>query len=162
MDPILLIQVIAAEAGLILYGASFFSYGWDEGGRFVIAALVCSFLASIPTVVRDRKFFLKHWGFGLLGVRRRFPFQFFPGRHVEWLNPLGWCFMGILLLHFFWFVMHSPITPAAQADTSADLRYVSLLATFGGVLSALSRAYPPTEKPQAEGRLRIDADVSSF
>jgi hypothetical protein len=110
MDPILLIQVIAAEAGLILYGASFFGYGWDEGGRFVIAALVCSFLASIPTVVRDRRFFAKHWGFGLLGVRRRFPFQFFPGRHVEWLNPLGWCFMGILLLHFFWFVMHSAIT----------------------------------------------------
>ena len=162
MDPILLIQVIGAETGLILYGASFFGYGWDDGGRFVIAACVCCFLASIPTVVRDRRFFVKHWGFGLLGVRRRFPFQFFPARQVEWLNPLGWCFMGMFLLHFFWFVIHSANAQATQQDTSADLRYVSLMATFGGVLSALSRAYPPTEKPQVEGRLRIDTDVSSF
>ena len=123
--------------------------------------LTC-FLASIPTVVRDRRFFVKHWGFGLLGIRRRFPFQFFPARQVEWLNPLGWCFMGMFLLHFFWFVIHSANAQATQQDTSADLRYVSLMATFGGVLSALSRAYPPTEKPQVEGRLRIDTDVSSF
>ena len=153
MNPILLIQVIAAESGLILYGASFFGYGWNDGGRFVIAAFACSFLASIPTVVRDRKFFMEHWGFGLWGLRRHFPFQFFPARQVEWLNPLGWCFMGILFLHFFWFVIHSASTQGAQADSSADLRYVSLMAAFGGVLGALNRIYPPTEKPQTDGRL---------
>jgi hypothetical protein len=153
MDPVLLVQVLAAEAGLILYGASFFGYGWDDGGRFAIAAFACSILASIPTMLRDRKFFMRYWGFGLSGIRRHFPFQFFPARQVEWLNPLGWCFMGILLLHFLWYVIHSASALAGQVGTSADLRCVSLMVALGGVLSALSLVYPPTQKPRIKGQL---------
>jgi len=149
MDILLLIQVLVAEAGLILYGASFFGYGWDDGGSFAMAAFFCGFLVSIPTVIRDRKFFLKYWGFGLLRVRRYFPFQFFPARQIQWLNPLGWSFMGVLVLHFFWLVVRSATTQPAERDTSIDLRYLSLMVTSGGVLGALIRAYPPTEKPTA-------------
>jgi len=59
--------------------------------------------------------------------------------------------MAILFFHFFWMmIINSASHEAAQRDTSADLRYVSLLVTFTGVLGALSWEYPPTEKPQAE------------
>jgi hypothetical protein len=149
-DAVLLMQLIAAGTGLALYVASFFGYGWDEGGRFLAAASICSFLASIPGVIRDRKFFKRHWGFGLIGIRNHFPFQFFPARRDEWLNPLAWCFMGVLLLHFLWLMMNSVNHEAAQANTSVGLRYVSLMLTFTGVLGALTWEYPPTEKPQGE------------
>jgi|ERR1700733_8057543 hypothetical protein len=150
-NAILLMQLFAVGTGLALYAASFSGYGWNEGGQFVMAAFMCGFLGSIPTAIRDRKFFRKHWGFGLLGIRGRFPFQLFPARRDKWLNPLGWCFMAILFFHFFWMMnINSASHEAAQRDTSADLRYVSLLVAFTGVLGALSWEYPPTEKPQAE------------
>jgi len=149
-DAVLLMQLIAAGTGLVLYVASFFGYGWDQGGLFLVAAFMCSFLASIPTVIRDRKFFRTHWGFGFSGIRTRFPFQVFPARRDKWLNPLAWCFMAILLLHFFLLVINSASHQAAQTDTSADLRYVSLMVTFAGALGALAWEYPPTEKPRAE------------
>jgi hypothetical protein len=55
--------------------------------------------------------------------------------------------MGILLLHFFWLVIHSASKGAVQRDTSADLRYVSLMVTFVGVIGALAWEYPPQRPP---------------
>ena len=113
-------------------------------------AFMCCFLASIPTAIRDRKFFKKHWGFGFRGIRNHFPFQSFPARREKWLNPLGWSFMAILLLHFFWLVINSTTHEAAQRDTNADLRYVSLMVTLASIMGALAWEYPPTEKPLAK------------
>jgi hypothetical protein len=147
---VLLMEAIAAGIGVALYVASFLGYGWEEGGGFLMAAFIFSFVASIPTGIRDRKFFKRYWGFGLLGIRNRFPFQVFPARRDEWLNPLAWCFMGVLLLHFLWLTMNPVDREAAQRNTSADLRYVSLMVIAAGVLGALAWEYPPTEKPHAE------------
>jgi hypothetical protein len=150
-DTVLLMQLIAAGTGLAFYVASFLGYRWDQGGQFVMAAFVCSFLASIPAAIRDHKFFKRYWGFGLTGIRRRFPLQSFPARRDKWLNSLAWCFMGLLLLHFLWLMMTNSASPeAAPRDTSADLRYVSLMAICAGILGALTWEYPPTEKPQDE------------
>ena len=147
-NAVLLIHLLVAVMGVVLYASSFFGYGWETGGEFVFVAFIGSFLASIPALIRDRKFFMEHWGFGFIGIRSRFPFQAFPARRENWLNPLAWCFMAVLLLHFFWLVIHSATDEAA--NSAASLRYVSLMVTFGGVLGALIWGYPPTEKPRAQ------------
>jgi hypothetical protein len=150
-NAVLLMQVFAAGTGLALYANSFSGYGWNnEEIRFVVAAFICSILASIPTTIRDGRFFRKHWGLGALGVRNRFPLELFPARRDKWLNTLGWCFLAILFLHFFWVVINSPDHEAAPLDASAALRYVSLMVIYIGVMGGLGWEYPPTEKPQAK------------
>lgn len=157
-NAVFVIQLIAAETGLILYLASFFGYRLEDGSRFLTIACISIALSSIPATIRDRRFFLKNWGFGLLAIRYRFPFQFFPARRVEWLNQLAWCFTIILLLHFAWLVMSTSSQGILQNDTRAALRYAALIVTFSGILTALSWKYPPTEMPQrAEDHQGIDA-----
>jgi hypothetical protein len=149
-NTVLLIHLLVAVIGVVLYGASSFGYGWEAGGQFVFIGFICSFLASVPALIRDRKFFKKYWGFGLIGMRNRFPFQFFPARRDNWLNPLAWLFMGILFLHFFWLVIDSTTHQAEQANPGTSLRYVSLMVAIAGVLGALIWQYPPTEKPPVQ------------
>ena len=148
-DAVFVTQLLAAEAGLMLYVASFFGYGLEDGIRYLIVAWVVIALSSIPVSIRDRRFFLRHWGFGLMALRFRFPFQFFPARRVAWLDGLAWSLMAILLLHFAWLVLSNSSQSTLQENTQAALRYVSLIVTFSGVLGALSWKYPPTERPQA-------------
>lgn len=146
-DAVITIQLGAATVGLTLYVASFMGYGWESGAPFILPAFISIALTSIPTTFRDRRFFLEKWGFGLIGMRQHFPFQFFPARRVEWLNPIGWIFMGVLLLHFAWLVLSAQGEGSPQRGTGADLRYVALMITVGGVLAALGWIYPPTEGP---------------
>lgn len=149
-DAVLTIQLGAAAVGLTLYVASFYGYGFESGKPFVGFAFVSLAVTSILTTLRDRQFFLNNWGFGLLGIRQHFPFQFFPARRVEWLNPLGWTFMAVLLLHFAWLAMSAPGQGMPQRGTGADLRYVALMITFSGILTALAWTYPPTERPEQQ------------
>ena len=147
LDAVLTIQLGAAATGLTLYVASFFGYGYESGAPFILPAFVSIALTSILTALRDRRFFLDNWGFGLMGMRQHFPFQFFPARRVEWLNLIGWFFMAVLLFHFVWLVMSAPGPGTPERGTSADLRLVALMIAFGGVLTALGWIYPPTEGP---------------
>lgn len=147
-NAVLAVCVSVVGIGGALYVASFFDNGWKDGGTLAVVAFFLIALSSVPMAVRDRRFFLKYWGFGLTGIRSHFPLQFFPARSAGWLNGVGWCFMGILLLHFGWITMGTRNGGAPQEDTSMALRYVSLMVTFAGVLNALSWKYPPTEKPQ--------------
>lgn len=148
-NAVLLMQVLAAGTGLALYADSFSGYGWnDEKTVFLVAAGICCVLASIPTTIRDGRFFRRYWGIGLWDVRNRFPMQMFPARRDKWLDPLGWCLMAILFLPFFGMMLNSASREAAQTDGSPDLRYVSLAVAFLSVLGALGWEYPPTEKPQ--------------
>ena len=146
-DAVLTIQLGAAAIGLTLYAASFLGYGYESGALFILPAFVSIALTSIFTTLRDRRFFLENWGFGLMGMRQHFPFQFFPARRIEWLNPIGWFFMVVLLLHFVWVVISAPSPGMPARGTGVDLRCVALMITFGGVLTALGWIYPPTEGP---------------
>ena len=146
-DAVLAIQLCSAAVGLTLYAASFFGYDYESSAPIILPAFVSIALTSILTALRDRRFFLENWGFGLMGLRQHFPFQFFTARRVEWLNPIGWFFMAVLLLHFVWLVMSAPGPGTPERGTDADLRIVALMITFGGVLAALGWIYPPTEGP---------------
>ena len=150
-DAVLTIQLAAAAVGATLYVASFFGYEYENGAFLISSAFVILALTSILTALRDRRFFLKNWGFGLMGIRKHFPFQMFPARRIEWLNPISWALMAVLLLHFIWLVMSAPGPGMPETGSVMALRYVSLMITFGGILSALMWRYPPTELPlQAE------------
>ena len=146
------LRMITVGVGLLLYLVSFLGYGWDKGGNLLIAAFVLIFVTSIPTMIRDRRFFLTHWGFGLTRLRSRFPFQFFPARRERWLNTLAWCFMAVLLLHFVWLVSHSPASDSPGANSTANLRYISLMVFISGTLNVLSWDHPPSERPRRFGR----------
>jgi uncharacterized membrane protein len=147
-NVVLLIHLLVGVMGVVLYAGSFAGYGWEVGGRFVFVAFLCAFIASIPTVIRDHKFFKEHWGFSFIGLRSHFPFQMFPARREKWLNQLAIFFMAILLLHFFWMIV-STNHDVSRTGSSTDLRYVSLMVLIAGVLGALAWEYPPTEMPQA-------------
>lgn len=147
-DLILGVRLSAIAVALTLYVASFFGYGWREGGGVIVATFVTIMFTSLPSMLRDRRFFLQHWGFGLLGIRNHFPFQFFPGREIEWLNPLAWSFLVVLLLHFAWFATGPTGQPVLHPDKTADLRCVSLVVMFGAAINTLSWKYPPTQKPE--------------
>jgi len=147
-NVVLMAHLLVATMGLVLYGTSFLGYGRDTGGPFVVAAFICSFVASIPALLRDRRFFKKYWGFGLIGMRNHFPFQFFPAREDRRLNPIAWSLMAVLFFHFFWLLISSINHQAAETDTSASLRYVSLMLVAAEVLGALVWVNPPTERPE--------------
>lgn len=149
-DAVLTVQLGSATTGLTLYVASFYGYGYESGAPFIGVAFVILAATSILTTWRDRRFFLENWGFGLMGMRQHFPFQFFPARRIHWLNPIGWFFMLVLLLHFVWLAMSAPEHGVPQRGTGADLRYIALMITSGGVLAALSWTYPPTELPEQQ------------
>lgn len=147
---IIAVQLLAAETGAALYIASFLGYPWNDVSTLLLAiSFVSIVLSSIPASVRDRRFFKHRWGLSIWEQKNRFAFQPFPARRVEWLNPLGWSLMGVLALHFFWIVLQAHSRHAALGGTSADLRLLSLIVAFGGVGSALSSKYPPTELPRS-------------
>ena len=148
------LRMSAVGIGVVFYVASFvgygwktscLGYGWDTGGNLLIVAFGVVFLTSIPTAIRDRRFFLKYWGFGLTRLRSRFPFQSFPARQDKRLDALAWCFMAALLLHFVWFAATSP---GPSQEPIAALRYVSLLVTCSAIVNVLSWDYPPILKPR--------------
>ena len=144
-DIIFGIQLAAAGVGLVLYFSSFFGRGIEDGVTFLIPAFACAAVASTPRVIRDRRFFLDYWGLGPLGVRSNFPFEMFPARREQWLNPLSWCCMSILFLHFFMLVAGT--ANHATQNSGAELRQLSLIVACGSGLSALAWKYPPTQKP---------------
>jgi hypothetical protein len=142
------IQLIIAEAGLMLYIASYFGYGLEDVIGYLILAMIVLVLSSVPTTIRDWRFFRQYWDLGLWELRFRFPFQTFPARPNKWLNTLPYLFVAILLLHLPWLKTQITDDGRKLIDTYGVLRYVSLLIFYSGILSALSWKYPPTEKPQ--------------
>ena len=149
-DAIIAIQLSIAGVGIVLYLASFFRYDYQVVAPVFLLSLVICYLASIPGIIRDRRFFKTYWGFGILRLRQKFPFQFFPARSVEWLNPLGYVMMGLSFLHFLNIVISDSMGSKTVSFAGAELRFLSLMLLFGGTFSALSWHYPPTEKPQGE------------
>ena len=145
------LQLAAAGAGTVLYIASFFGRGIEDGIFFLVPAFACSAILGIAGSFRDRNFFLKYWGFGILGLRTNFPLEMFPARREHWLNPFGLCCMALLSLHFFMLVMSGTGAHRA-AGTGAELRLVSLMVAFGAGMGALSWKCPPTRTPDQEGR----------
>jgi hypothetical protein len=146
---VIAIQLMAAETAFALYIASFFGYRWENGIGYLLTSGACVAVTSIPATVRDYRFFKRYWGLSAWEQKNSFPMQFFPARHVEWLNPLAWSFMGILFLHFLWFLVHNQSADMTQRDTGDHLRLVSLMVAFGGTLSTLRSKYPPTEMPHS-------------
>jgi hypothetical protein len=143
---VLAIPLLAAESALMLYFASFWGYRLDDGIPYLILASIAIALSSIPTTIRDRRFFLQYWGFGLFLLQYRFPFRYFPARRIAWLEGLAWSIMAILLLHLAWFLAHP--SPQGILENDQILRWVCLMVIFSGILAALSWEYPPTQKPQ--------------
>ncbi len=157
-DAVLILQLGSTAVGLTLYVLSFYGYGYESGAPFIGVAFGSLAVTSILTALRDRQFFLKNWGFGLMKLRQYFPFQLFPARRIQWLNPIGWFFMLVLLLHFVWLATSALGHGNPQGGTGADLRYVALMITSGGVLAALSWTYPPTELPKQQDNVSTSVE----
>lgn len=152
------LRMSAVGIGVVLYVTSFlgygwdtslFGYGWDTGGNLLIAAFGFVFLTSIPTMIRDRRFFLKYWGIGLTPLRSHPPCQFFPARREKHLNALAWYMFALIPLHFLWLAAKGP---GRSEEPIAVLRCVSLLVSCSAIINVLRWDYPPTMKPGNSGR----------
>jgi hypothetical protein len=145
LDLVLLaVQLSVAGAGVVLYLASFWGYGGDLGGEFIGPAWIALLVTTIPTAYRDHRFFKQNWGFGIFAFRSRFPGEFYPAREEGWLNLLGWGMFGVLGLHFFLMIV---VSATGSKSWNSEGGYPALMMVVGGIMTALGRIYPPTEKP---------------
>ncbi|WP_047489937.1 hypothetical protein [Terriglobus sp. TAA 43] len=144
LDLVLLaVQLSVAGAGAVLYQASFLGHG-GHGSEFFVPSWIALVLSTIPSAYRDHRFFKQYWGFGIFAIQSRFPGKFFPAREEGWLNPVGWALFALVGLHF---LLASSVSMLSSKNWNSELGYQGLMLFVGGIMTALVRFYPPTEKP---------------